>query len=164
VVAACLAFYQSEIQPVKPSDLREYVVTPTYVGELTLTHSSSGLMAHSTKFNGGYGLGLPNEWARDDLMRKLRPVVYVPFAADWKITSEDLDRGLKSGHTYRVKIFQGEVFEVSDESREILPYAEYASRVERKKEWFLYSAGAVLASAVVLWLAAQVTAKGLRET
>ena len=165
VMSAYVAFYQSEIQAVKLEALQEYVLTPTYVGALTLNRSGSGLMAHSTNFDGGYGIGVPNEWARDDMTRRYRPIAYLPFATEWEVSPVELARGMKPGYPYKIKIYQGRIFEVADNTHMILPYAEYAEKVASKKRALLIAAGMLLLLGSAVWAFAEyLTRRQVRET
>jgi hypothetical protein len=105
-----------------------------------------------------------NGHARDDLTRRVKPVVYLPFAGEWATAPPDVVSFVKAGHPYKIKIYQGEVFEVADENRTVLSYIDYAAGVNRRKALFLWCAGAIVLAAIGFWLAARIMPGAPRET
>ena len=156
-LASVLAYFQTSIAPAPSSEMRQSTVTPTYVGSLTLSKGNH------TGTDAGYGIGVPNDRETNDLLKRLKPTLYVPFHPDLKLNANDIARGIKPGFTYTLTLWQGQIISIADENREIISREEYASRVERRRATLLYWSIGVATAAAIFWLIATLLARRARS-
>ncbi|MBC5786396.1 hypothetical protein H8N03_25900 [Ramlibacter sp. USB13] len=149
-VAGFLAFFQTSIVIAPAGEVRSLTATPSYVGSLTLQKGNH------TGTDAGFGLGVPNDRESNDLLRKVRPTLYIPFHPDLKVTAGDLARGIKPGFTYTMDLWQGQIISIADENRSIISREEYGERVAQRKTLFLYWATAIAVIAALVWTAAAI--------
>jgi hypothetical protein len=156
-VAGFLAFFQTSIAVAPAGEVRSLTATPTYVGSLTLQKGNH------TGTDAGFGLGVPNDRESSDLLKKIRPTLYVPFHPELNVTATDLARGIKPGFTYTMELWQGQIISIADENRVIISREEYGERVARRKMRYVYWAIALAVAAAVVWSAAAVLNRRTRS-
>lgn len=148
VVAALITKARSELEVVERNSLLSRDVALRYVGNLEKVVSRSGLNHGSTHFQGGQGIGIENDKERNEVLRKLRPVLYIPFSDILALTEAELESVAQGGPEVNVLLLHGEVLAVSNTTREIIPYERYALKVRQKRERLFWAALATISLAL----------------
>jgi hypothetical protein len=153
---------RSETRVVPENELSRRSVVVKYVGELEKTVSRSGINHGTTHFSGGYGIGIENDVDRDEMMLRLRPVIYVPFASILGVTLEKAAEVKRAGTSLSIALYQGEIATASAAGRELMTYGEYVSRVEHQRSFWMLAA-AITAFAAVLVFGISMLAASTRD-
>lgn len=162
VAAGMMAKYCSEIVILQKNALSERDVSLRYVGELETIVSRTGIQHGSTHFDAGLGIGIANDAERNELLKKLRPVVYLPFAKVLDVTKTQVAEVARAGPDVRVMLHGGEVLALSGPAGEVLSYEGYVARVQTVRERWRWGAWIALAAAVLYFVAATIAARRLR--
>lgn len=152
IVAGLMWMQRSETKVVLESALSARDVTVKYVGPLEAIVSRTGVNHGSTHLDAGFGIGIDNDIARDDLMKKLRPVLYVPFAPVLDVGREQASVIEKAGPFLRVGLFQGAIITADSPSGPVFTYQDYAEKIEQRRNIWMMAALLVAATSIVLFV------------
>lgn len=152
VVAGMLLLQRAETRVVPESELSGRDVTIRYVGPLEAVVSRSGINHGSTRLDGGFGIGVENDIDRDDYLRKLRPVIYVPFAPVLGVGREQVAALEQTGQQLRIGLYQGEIVTVHSLTGPVFTYQAYAEKMEVRRSTWLVVALLTATSSIMLFL------------
>ncbi len=158
-VAGMAAKYRSELEVVPLQALSPRNVSLRYVGDLETVVSRSGIQHGSTRFKAGIGIGVANDIERNEMLRKLQPVLYVPFAGVLDISRSQAQAVEQAGPELRIMLYRGEIFAVSSQTGDVIPYADYAGKALLLRERWLWGTWAVVAIAILYFAAATLLAR-----
>lgn len=158
-VAGMAAKYRSELEVVPLQALSPRNVSLRYVGDLETVVSRSGIQHGSTRFKAGAGIGVANDIERNEMLRKLQPVLYVPFTGVLDISRSQAQAVERAGPELRIMLHRGEIFAVSSQAGDVIPYADYAEKALLLRERWLWGTWAVVAIAILYLAAATLLAR-----
>lgn len=150
LLAGLMVMQRSETRIASQQDLMEREVTMTYVGEVESIVSRGGINHGSTHFNAGLGLGIVNDVDKNELLKKLRPAIYLPFASVLDMTKAKAAQIENAGPALRIALYRGEIVTVTGKAGPVLSYAEYAAKVEERRDRWAVLAAAAAALALLL--------------
>lgn len=153
VVAGMLLLQRAEMKTVPESELSGRDVAVRYVGPLDTVVSRSGINHGSTRLDGGYGIGVANDIDRDDLLKKLRPIIYVPFASVLGVGREQVAKLEEAGPQLRIGLYQGEIVTAQGLAGPVLTYQAYAEKMEARRNIWLTVALLIAGTSILLFLA-----------
>lgn len=146
VIAGLMLMRQEEMRAAEEKTLTARDVTLKYVGPIEKAISRSGLNHGTTKFDAGLGIGVANDIDRDELLLRLRPVLYVPFASVLSVTHEQAGAVEAAGPRLRIGLHLGEVVTLEGAGGPVLSYQAYVEKIEQRRGIWLM--GAVVAAVV----------------
>lgn len=153
VVAGMLLLQRAEMQVIPESELSARNVAVKYIGSLETVVSRNGINHGSTRLNGGFGIGVDNDIDRDEYLRKLRPVIYLPFAQVLGVGREQIAALEGNGQQLRIGLYQGEIVTVHSLTGPVLTYQAYAEKMEACRNIWLVVALLTAISSILLFLA-----------
>ncbi|WP_208508086.1 hypothetical protein [Variovorax paradoxus] len=163
VIAAGALKYRADTPLPLPTGLQHQAVTITYLGPLTLSRSRSGRNAGTTHFDGGYGVGIPNELEKNSLLQRLQPEIYFQFAEALHVNEDDIARMHEAGNSFTLSTWQGQIVAVAGPRGPLIPYERYAEQIERSKRIALIVAICIAATAVATWIASSMAVRRARH-
>lgn len=153
VVASMMLLKRAETKIVPESELSRRDVAVKYVGALETVVTRDGIHHGSTRLDGGLGIGVENDIDRDDFLKKLRPVIYVPFAPVLGVGREQLAAVGAAGPQLRIGLYQGEIVTVHSLTRSVLTYQAYAEKMDARRNIWLGMALLIAICSILLFLA-----------
>jgi len=146
VIAGLMLMHRAEMRAAAEKTLTARDVTLKYVGPIEKAISRSGINHGTTKFDAGLGIGIENDIDRDELLLRLRPVLYLPFASVLSVTQEQAGAVEAAGPRVRIGLHLGEVVTLEGAAGPILSYQAYNEKIERRRgQWLI---GAIVAAVV----------------
>ncbi|WP_144299045.1 hypothetical protein [Variovorax paradoxus] len=158
-VAGLAAKYRSELEVVPLQALSARDVSLRYIGDLETVVSRSGIQHGSTRFKAGIGIGVENDIERNEMLRKLQPVLYVPFADVLDISRTQAQAVEGAGPNLRIMLHRGAIFAVSSQAGDVIPYTDYAEKAQLLRERWLWGTWAVVVIAVLYFAVATLLAR-----
>lgn len=148
VIAGLMLMHRAEMRAPAEKTLTVRDATLKYVGPIEKAISRSGISHGTTKFDAGLGIGVANDIDRDELMLRLRPVLYVPFASILSVTQEQAGAVETAGPRLRIGLHLGEVVTLEGAAGPVLSYQAYVGKIEQPRAVWL--TGAIVAAVVAV--------------
>ncbi|WP_172705765.1 hypothetical protein [Variovorax paradoxus] len=148
VIAGLMLMHRAEMRAPAEKTLTVRDAMLKYVGPIEKAISRSGTNHGTTKFDAGLGIGVANYIDHDELMLRLRPVLYLPFASILSVTQEQAGAVEAAGPRLRIGMHLGEVVTLEGAAGPVLSYQAYVGKIEQRRDFWLM--GAIVAAAVAL--------------
>lgn len=152
VIAGLILMHRAEMMAPAEKTLTSRDATLKYVGPIEKAISRSGINHGTTKFDAGLGIGIANDIDRDELMQKLRPVLYLPFASILSVTQEQAGAVEAAGPRLRIGVHLGEVVTLEGAAGPVLSYQAYVGKIEQRRDLWLMEAIVAAAVAVAIYV------------
>lgn len=147
-IAGLMLMHRAEMRANAEKTLTTRDVTLKYVGPIEKAISRSGINHGTTKFDAGLGIGVANDIDRDELLLRLRPILYVPFASVLSVTQEQASTVEAAGPRLRIGLHLGEVVTLEGDAGPVLSYQAYVEKIEKRRDFWLV--GAIVAAVASL--------------